>query len=117
MEVEERALMNIAAAEFDELRILSKLPKGSEIYKHKMNQYKEMSAMRSEMEKILQEQKFEKIRREYEKQKIEEERKYNHEEWLEQQQKTLLEAKLQMAAQAVPEDAMYEYPPTEVYPQ
>jgi hypothetical protein len=55
MEIEERALMNIAAQEFDELRILSKLPKGSEIYKHKMQQYKEMSAMRAEMEKILQE--------------------------------------------------------------
>ena len=84
MEVEERALMNIAASEFDELRILSKLPKGSEIYKHKMQQYKEMSAMRAEMEKILQEQKFEKIKREFERQKIEDERKYGHEQWLEE---------------------------------
>lgn len=36
MEIEERALMNIAAQEFDELRILARLPKGSEVYKHKM---------------------------------------------------------------------------------
>ena len=106
--MEERALMNIAASEFDELRILSKLPKGSEIYKHKMQQYKEMSAMRAEMEKILQEQKFEKIRREFERQKIEDERRYTHEQWLEEQQKLLLEAKLQMAAQAIPEDDIYE---------
>jgi hypothetical protein len=53
MEVEERALMNLAAQEFDQLRILSKLPKNSDIYRHKMEQYKEMSAMRAEMEKLL----------------------------------------------------------------
>ena len=37
MEVEERALMNIAAQEFDQLRILSKIPKNSELYNHKMD--------------------------------------------------------------------------------
>jgi len=55
MEVEERMLANIAAQEFDQLRILSKIPKNSDLYRHKMNQYKEMSAMRAEMEKVLQE--------------------------------------------------------------
>lgn len=53
MESEERALMNLAAQEFDALRILSRLPKNSDLYKHKMLQYKEMSAMRAEMEKVL----------------------------------------------------------------
>ena len=40
--------------------------------------------MRSEMEKVLQEQKLEKLRRDFEKQKIEEERQFKHERWLEQ---------------------------------
>ena len=40
--------------------------------------------MRSEMEKVLQEQRLEKIRRDFEKQKYEEERKYKHESWLEE---------------------------------
>jgi hypothetical protein len=84
MEVEERALMNIAAQEFDALRVLSQIPKNTELYKHKLQQYKEMSAMRSEMEKVLQEQKLEKLRRDFEKQKIEEERQFKHERWLEQ---------------------------------
>lgn len=53
MEAEERALMNIAAQEFDALRILAKIPKGTDLYKHKLMQYKEMSAMRTEMEKVL----------------------------------------------------------------
>ena len=87
MEVEERALMNLAAQEFDQLRILSKLPKDTEVYRHKMAQYKEMSAMRAEMEKLLQEQKLEKIRRDFEVQKMEDQRKFRHEQWLEEQQK------------------------------
>ena len=53
LEVEERALMNLAAQEYDALRILSKLPKESEIYQYKMQQYREMSTMRAEMEKML----------------------------------------------------------------
>ena len=85
MEVEERALANIAAQEFDQLRILSKLPKDSDLYRHKMQQYKEMSAMRSEMEKVLQEQKLEKLRRDFEKEKIEDMRKFEHERWVEEQ--------------------------------
>lgn len=35
--------------------------------------------MRAEMEKILQEQKFEKIKREFERSKMDDERKYTHE--------------------------------------
>jgi hypothetical protein len=34
--VEERALMNLAAQEYDALRVLSKMPKTSEIYQYKM---------------------------------------------------------------------------------
>lgn len=55
--------------------------------------------MRSEMEKVLQEQRLEKIRREFEKQKIEEERRYKHEAWLEEQKKRILEAKIRSVAE------------------
>jgi len=43
--------------------------------------------MRAEMEKLLQEQKLEKIRRDFEVQKMEDQRKFRHEQWLEEQQK------------------------------
>lgn len=89
--------MNLTAQEYDALRILSKLPKDSEIYQYKMNQYREMSTMRAEMEKMLQEQRIEKIRRDFEKQKIEEERKYKHETWIEDQKRRILEAKVRNA--------------------
>ena len=85
LEVEERALMNVAAQEYDHLRLLSRLPTNSELYRYKMDQYKELSTMRAEIEKVLQEQRLEKIRRDYEKQKYEDERRYNHERWLEEQ--------------------------------
>jgi len=84
LEVEERALMNLAAQEYDALRMLSRLPRDSELYQYKMNQYREMSTMRAEMEKMLQEQRLEKIRRDFEKQKVEEERKFKHEMWVEE---------------------------------
>lgn len=47
--------MNLAAQEFDALRQISKLPVNSELYRYKMDQYKELSTMRGEIEKVLQE--------------------------------------------------------------
>ncbi|CAI2384337.1 unnamed protein product [Moneuplotes crassus] len=99
LEVEERALMNIAAQEYDHLRLLSRLPVNSELYRVKMDQYKELSTMRAEVEKVLQEQRLEKIRRDYEKQKYEDERKYNHERWMEEQKREILAAKLRRNAE------------------
>lgn len=55
LEVEERALMNLAAQEYDSLRVIQRLPKDSDLYEYKLKQYKELSAMRTEVEKVLQE--------------------------------------------------------------
>ncbi len=54
--------------------------------------------MRAEMEKMLQEQRLEKIRRDFEKQKVEEERKFRHEMWIEEQKRRILEAKIKNAS-------------------
>ena len=85
LEVEERAMLSLLYQEYDHMRVLSKLGVNSELYRYKMDQYKELSTMRSEVEKVLQEQRLERIRRDYEKQKYEDERRYNHERWLEDQ--------------------------------
>jgi hypothetical protein len=99
--------MNVAAQEYDHLRLLSRLPTNSELYRYKMDQYKELSTMRAEIEKVLQEQRLEKIRRDYEKQKYEDERRYNHEKWMEEQKREILAAKLRNQAQKTsnPHDA------------
>ena len=94
LEVEERAMMNLLASDYDEIRQISKMPNNSELYRFKMDRYKELSTMRAEVEKVLQEQRLEKIRRDFEKQKYEDERRFKHEQWLEEQKRQILEAKL-----------------------
>jgi len=47
--------MNLAAQEYDQLRVIQRLPKDSDLYAYKLQQYKELSAMRAEVEKVLQE--------------------------------------------------------------
>ena len=42
------------------------MPVNSELYRFKMDQYKESSSVRTEIEKVLQEQRLEKIRRDFE---------------------------------------------------
>jgi hypothetical protein len=46
--------------------------------------------MRAEVEKVLQEQRLEKIKRDFERQKIDEERSLKHQIWLEQQKMNIL---------------------------
>lgn len=94
LEVEERAMLNLMAAEYDAMRVISKLPTNSELYRFKVDQYKELSTMRAEVEKVLQEQKLEKIRRDFEKQKYNDERTFKHDQWLEDQKRKIMEAKL-----------------------
>ena len=66
LEVEERAAVSLAYQDYDELRVLSRMPVNSELYRFKMDQYKESSSVRTEIEKVLQEQRLEKIRRDFE---------------------------------------------------
>lgn len=37
------------------MRVISRIPVGTELYRFKMEQYKELSTMRAEIEKIVQE--------------------------------------------------------------
>jgi hypothetical protein len=50
---EERTLMSLNAQEVDALRVLSRIPVGTELYRFKAEQYKELSTMRAEIEKIV----------------------------------------------------------------
>jgi hypothetical protein len=98
LEVEERAILSLCYQELDHVRVLAKLGVNSELYRYKMDQYKELSTMRTEIEKVLQEQRLEKIRRDFEKAKYEDERRYNHDRWLEEQKREILAAKLRNQA-------------------
>lgn len=60
LEVEERAIMNMYAQDFDDLKILDMLRNNEDLYNHKLNQYKESSNARIQAEKFLQEQRLKK---------------------------------------------------------
>jgi len=53
LEVEERAMVSLQQQDYDHLRILSRLPVNSEMYRFKMDQYKESASNRAEIEKVL----------------------------------------------------------------
>ncbi|EGR29433.1 hypothetical protein IMG5_155830 [Ichthyophthirius multifiliis] len=90
LDEEERILANLAKEEVDQLRILSRIPIGTELYRFKMEQYKELSTLKSEMEKIANEQKLQRLRREFEYQRREEDRQYDNEKWNDDQRKWII---------------------------
>lgn len=55
-------MLNIAAQEYDSLQMISRLEPGTELYNFKVQQYKEMSSYRAELEKALQKQRMEKLK-------------------------------------------------------
>lgn len=76
---EERALNNVLRQEQGELKILANLPKDSELYKAKMEHYKEMSQIRMRMEAMLQELGMQRMKKNFEMEMELEERKLQNE--------------------------------------
>ncbi len=60
-ETEEKAMTNLAAQEYDALKVLSTIPEHSELYKFKFDQYKKLSEARAKAEVLLQEQRLKRI--------------------------------------------------------
>ncbi|KAL4441575.1 hypothetical protein ABPG74_021507 [Tetrahymena malaccensis] len=90
LDEEERILANLQKEEVDQLRILSRIPVGTELYRFKMEQYKELSTVKAEMEKIANEQKLQRLRMEFEYQRREEDRQFDNEKWNDDQRKWIL---------------------------
>jgi hypothetical protein len=59
-------MSSVLAQEYDSLQILAKLPKDSEIYKLKLNQYQELTKIREDLVKQAHEQRFQKVKRQFE---------------------------------------------------
>jgi hypothetical protein len=64
---EEKLLTQLVTQEADAVRNLSKFPFGSPLYLSKQEEMRELIALRIEVEKIVQEQKFSKMREQYDK--------------------------------------------------
>ena len=91
---DERMIVGLGGQEVDQLRLLSQLPIGTELYRFKMDQFKELSTTRGEMEKIIQEQRLLKMRRDFEKVRREEDRKFENEKWVDEQRKNIIANRL-----------------------
>jgi hypothetical protein len=96
---EEKALKNVIQQEQNDLRILAALPKGSEIYNTKLEQYKEIAGIRMRMEAMLQELSFGRIKKNFEREMELEDRKYENEKWIEDQKRAILQDRLPLINQ------------------
>ena len=94
LETEERAIMNMYAKDFDDLKVLNMLTNNNELYQHKLNQYKEVSHTRFQAEKMLQEQRLDRLRYHNAAQNYEEERAMEVEKWMDDEEKNLIANKL-----------------------
>ena len=59
------------AQQYDDLKMLAKLPKGSEIYNKKLKQYQELSKARLEAQERAQDIRLAKMKRQFEFEKLE----------------------------------------------
>ena len=84
LESEEKAMVNLAAQEYDSLKILSALPEHTDLYKFKMEQYKQISNARAKAEIYLQEQRLNRLNKNFEMQSKEVERRFRHDDWMEE---------------------------------
>jgi hypothetical protein len=91
---EERVLISLTAQETDAMRIISRIPVGTELYRFKMEQFKELSTMRSEIDKIVQEQRLQDAKRDFEMERREEDRVYENEKWVDDNRKFIIENRL-----------------------
>lgn len=110
---EERILMSLQSQEVDALRVISRIPIGTEIYRFKMEQYKELSTTRSEIEKIVQEQRLQRLRRDFEKSRREEDRKFDNEKWVDDQRKFIIAQRLRKDLEKPGSRGSHKYDPSE----
>ena len=61
LESEEKAMLNLAAQEYDALKLLSTLPEHTDLYKFKLEQYKRVSDARAKAEIYLQDQRLNRL--------------------------------------------------------
>lgn len=106
---EERLLNSINQQEREEIKIISMLPKDSELHQAKLNHFKEISQIRMRMEASLQELTLQRMRRNMNYEQILDEKRLNDEIWKEDQRK------LQIINNISPSKPNYYEPNKQVY--
>ena len=91
---EERMLLNMNAQDADALKTLSHLPIGTELYRFKTEQYKELCMVRGEVEKVVQEQRLARLQRKFETKRRDEDRTYDQQRFVDDWRKQIVSARL-----------------------
>lgn len=91
---DERMLVHFTMMEADALRILNRIPQNTELYRFKLEQFKELSTQRAEAEKIVQETRLRKMKRALEMRAKEEDRRFDNQKFLDDVRKQDIATKL-----------------------
>ena len=114
---DERMLVHLTMMEADSLRMLSRIPQNTELYRFKLEQYKELSTQRAEAEKIVQETRLKKIKRALELRSREDDRRYDNQKFLDEVRKQTVanqlvkEGKIQKFEQVSPKEGLADLNP------
>lgn len=92
---DERMLVHLTMMEADSLRMLSRIPRDSELYRFKLEQYKELSTQRAEAEKLIQETKLRKMKRALDMRIKEEDRRFDNQRFVDDIRKQTTSNQLQ----------------------
>ena len=91
---DERMLVHLTMMEADSLRVLARIPQSSELYRFKLEQYKELSTQRAEVEKLVQESRLKKMKRAIDMRGKEEDRRFENQKFLDDVRKQTVATKL-----------------------
>lgn len=91
---DERMLAHLTMMEADSLRMLSRIQPSSELYRFKLEQYKELSTQRAEAEKLIQEAKLKKMKRAIDMRAKEEDRRFDNQKFVDDVRKQTMAADL-----------------------
>lgn len=87
-------MVNLMSQEYDALKVLSTIPEHTELYKYKFEQYKKLSEVRAKCEVFLQEQRLQRLSKNFELQTKDVERNQRHEAWLDDEKRKLYQHKV-----------------------
>lgn len=90
----ERMFTYMSAQEADHLRMMMGIPIGTDLYRFKTEQFKEISTTRAEVEKLTYEQALRSMKKGYEMQNRENDKIYDYLNWVDENRKLILKSRI-----------------------
>ena len=90
LNIHERYLNFISASEIDNLRILERTPQDTDLYKFKLEQFKESSTAREEIKKLVHEQYLREIKRRYDVVRRDQDKMFENMNWVDEYRRKII---------------------------